>query len=135
MNAKDAKRFQLDMIADFETNGGEHGEELAGSYIQGFIKALNRWLEYNDIPSPRKVFAEGADESPKYENEVPPTPEQLKSILKQADLRAQAALGIVAFSGIRLEVLGKKTREGLDGLKVKDLPEMTISNRKVEKCL
>lgn len=138
MDTKQAKHFELDMIEDFETKGGEHGEDLAGSYIQDYVKAINRWLDFNDISPPRKIVAEGADESALYENEVPPTPQQLKDILKQADQRARAAIGIVAFSGVRLEVLGKKiprkkkTPEGLDGLKVKDLPEMTVKDGKVE---
>jgi hypothetical protein len=132
MDTKQAKRFELDMIDDFETKGGEHGEELAGSYIQNFVKAANRWLEFCDIPAPRKIVAEGAEDSVRYENEVPPTPEQLKTILGQADFRARAAIGIVAFTGVRLEVLGKKTYHGLDGLKVKDLPEMVIKDDQVE---
>jgi hypothetical protein len=132
MDTKQAKRFLIDMIEDFETKGGEDGEELAGSYIQNYVKAVNRWLDFNDVTPPRKVVAEGADESILYENEVPPTPNQLKSILEQGDFRAKAALGIVAFSGVRIQVLGKKTRKGYDGLKVKDLPEMTIKNEKVE---
>ena len=129
MDTKQAKHFLLDMIEDFETKGGEEGEELAGSYIQNYVKATNRWLEFNDITPPRKVVAEGADDSVLYENEVPPTPDQLKSILEQADFRAKTALSIVAFSGVRLEVLGKKTRKGHDGLEVKDLPEMIINNK------
>ncbi len=128
MTTKRAKRFLLTVIDDFETKGGEDGSGLAGSYIQGYVKVVNRWLEYNDIPPPRKVFAEGADQSALYENEVPPTPAQLKTILEHADLRARAALAIVAFSGVRLEVLGKKTRQGYDGLKAEDLPEMSINN-------
>jgi hypothetical protein len=132
MDTRQAKRFLLDMIEDFETKGGEEGEELAGSYIQNYVKAVNRWLDFSEITPPRKVHAEGADESARYEDEVPPTPDQLKSILDQADFRARAALSIVAFSGVRLEVLGKKTREGLDGLKVKDLPEMVIKDDKIE---
>jgi hypothetical protein len=106
MTTKRAKKFLLTIIDDFETKGGEDGSGLAGSYIQGYVKAVNRWLDYNDIPPPRKVFAEGADQSALYENEVPPTPAQLKTILEHADLRARAALAIVAFSGVRLEVLG-----------------------------
>ena len=132
MTTKRAKKFLLQMIDDFETKGGEHGEVLAGSYIQDYVKAVNRWLDHNDIPPPRKVFAEDADQSARYANEVPPTPTQLKSILEQADFRARAALGIVSFSGVRLGVLGKKKRKGLDGLKIKDLPEMTIKDGKVE---
>ena len=132
MTTKRAKRFLLEMIDDFETKGGENGEELAGSYIQDYVKAVNRWLQHNEIPPPRKVFAEDADQSALYSNEVPPTPTQLKDILEQADFRARAALGIVAFSGIRLGILGKKKRKGLDGLKVKDFPEMTIKDGKVE---
>jgi len=132
MDTKQAKRFELDMVDDFEDEGGEDGEELAGSYIQTYVKAVNRWLEFSEITPPRKVFAEGADESLLYENEVPPTPDELGSILEQADFRARAALGLVAFSGVRIQVLGKKTRKGYDGLKVKDLPEMVIKGDTVE---
>jgi hypothetical protein len=120
------------MIEDLETEGGEEGEELAGSYIQNYVKAINRWLEFNEIALPRKVHVEGADESVRYEDEVPPTPDQLKSMLGQADFRARTALSIVAFSGVRLEVLGKRTRKGLDGLKLKNLPEMIIKDDKIE---
>jgi hypothetical protein len=52
MATKRTKKFLLKMIDDFETRGGEHGEVLAGSYIQDYVKAVNRWLEYNDIPPP-----------------------------------------------------------------------------------
>jgi hypothetical protein len=63
MDTRQAKRFLLDMIDDFETKGGEEGEDLTGSYIQNYVKAVNRWFDFNDITPPRKVAAEGADES------------------------------------------------------------------------
>jgi len=43
MDMRQAKRFLLDMIEGFETEGGEEGEELAGSYIEDYVKAINRW--------------------------------------------------------------------------------------------
>jgi hypothetical protein len=30
-------RFLLDMTTDFETKGGERGEELAGGYVQNYV--------------------------------------------------------------------------------------------------
>ena len=133
MNTKRAKKFLLNMIENFETKGGEDGGDLAGSYIQNYVKSINRWLEYNDISPPKKINVEGAEESVRYENERPPTPEQLKVILEHADLRARAALSIMAFAGTRIEVLGKRVYPGgLDGLKIQDLPEMTIIGDKVD---
>lgn len=74
MSTKRAKHFLLDMIEDFESKGGEDGGDLAGSYIQNFVKSINRWLEYNDITPAKKINVEGAGDSVRYENERPPTP-------------------------------------------------------------
>jgi len=100
MTTKRAKRFLLDMIENFESKGGEDGGDLAGSYIQNFVKSINRWLEYNGITPPKKINVEGAGDSVRYENERPPTPEQLKAILEHADLRARTAISIIAFGGM-----------------------------------
>jgi hypothetical protein len=62
-------------------------------------------------------------------NEVPPTPEQLAKILNAADLKARVACAFVAFAGLRLEVLGNYL--GDDGLRIEDLPELTVKNGKV----
>ena len=52
--------------------------------------------------------------------------EEFRKILNAADLRTKAADGLVAFSGVKLEVLGSYL--GDDGLKVKDFPELVIKS-------
>ena len=133
MNTKLAKKFLLDMIDDFKSKGGEDGGDLAGSYIQNYVKSINRWLEYNEITPPKKINVEGAEDSIRYENERPPTPEQLKVLLEHADLRARTAISIIAFAGPRIESLGKRIYPGcLDGLEIQDFPEIAINGDKVE---
>jgi len=56
-----------------------------------------------------------------------PTKDELRKILSVADVRARAAIGLMAFFGLRPEVLGNY--RGTDGLKVRDIPELEIGSR------
>lgn len=97
---------------------------MRANYIDNHVKAVKFWLAHNGI------FIQGRiklswDEN-KYDNEKPPTPEELQRILDAADLRRKVAVSLMAFAGCREMVLGNY--DGSDGLRVKDLPEMTIQD-------
>jgi hypothetical protein len=118
MTPKQAANFLLDMIGELES------EKKSGSYISNCVKAVRSWLEFNEIQIQQKIKISKRDELTKFADERPPTQGEFRKILNAADLRTKAANGFVAFSGVRLEVLGNYL--GDDGLKVKDLPELTI---------
>jgi len=124
MNQKQAVNFLLDMVGELEK------EKRSGSYISNLVKPVKSWLEFNGKPVVQKIKIPGRGELTRFADERPPTQEELGRILNAADLRAKVACSLVAFSGIRLEVLGSFL--GDEGLKVGDLPEMTVGDGSVE---
>jgi hypothetical protein len=118
MNPKQASNFLMDIVTTMQK------ERKSGGYISSCIKPLKNWLEYNGIKIAQRIKIRGQDETPTLADERTPTPDELRAILHAGDLRAKTASAIIAFSGVRLEVLGDYL--GNDGLKVKDFPEMTI---------
>ncbi len=124
MDDKALKNLILDYITDMELKG------YAGSYIYSTLKAIKSWLSFNDRELRAKIKIKGSNEYPNTYDERVPTQAELKSILLSGNKRARTACSLVAFSGIRLQVLGNY--RGKDGLRVMDFPEMVISNGEVE---
>lgn len=124
MDQKQAANFILDMIGELES------EKKSGSYISNLVNAIRGWLDFNGIQIQQRIKISNRDELTRFSDERPPTQEELRRILNATDMRFRAACSIVAFSGVRLEVLGNYL--GDDGLKVQDFPEMTINNGLVE---
>jgi hypothetical protein len=113
-NPKEVTSFLIDMVSMLEARGN------AGTLIESYIKALKSWFSFNDIVVTKKIRIPYTPN--KYENEKTPSPDELNRILNHADLRAKAACSLIAFSGIRPEVMG--TIYGADGLKLGDFPEL-----------
>ncbi len=99
-------------------------EEKSGSYASTFVKAVKSWLEFNDRTPNFRVRIRGVHETKVSETERVPTNDELRKILMVADPRARVAISLIAFSGVRLEVLGNHL--GTDGLRIKDLPDLRI---------
>ncbi len=70
-----------------------------------------------------------AGTTPTLEDERVPSKEELKAILNAATERGRVIVALIAFSGVRPEVLGNN--QGTDGLRIKDLPEMQLSDKMV----
>jgi integrase len=124
MSQKEATNFILDMISKLES------EKKSGSYISNLTKALRSWFEFNEIHIQQKIKISNRDDLTRFADERPPTQEELRKILNRTDVRMRVAATLVAFSGVRLEVLGNYL--GDDGLKIRDLPELTIGKREVD---
>jgi hypothetical protein len=124
LSSRDAARFLLDIVTALEE------EKRSGSYISNCVKPVKSWLEFNGVSVVQRIKIPGRSELVRVGDEVPPSPEELGKILNAADLRAKAACALVAFSGVRLEVLGNYL--GDDGLEVRDLPELTVQKGTVE---
>ncbi|MEM3489159.1 MAG: site-specific integrase [Nitrososphaerota archaeon] len=115
----------LDFVRNLEKKG------KAGSYIIRFKKVLSSWVRFNDISLDLKsVKIKDAFRSPTIENERVPSQEELARIIRSASLRGRVSIALMAFSGLRIETIGNY--KGTDGLLISDLPELKISDGKIE---
>jgi integrase len=109
----------LDLVSALEREG------KAGSYIEGVVKAIRSWLMYRGVHIRRKIKIRGARDAPTLRDERVPTRDELRRILLSGDRRARLACALLAYSGLRVEVLGNY--RGTDGLRLRDLPELRIA--------
>jgi integrase len=97
----------------------------AGSYVRNTVKVAKSWLAHNEIILRRKIRITAANETPTLKDERVPTKEELKRIFLSSSTQARAASVIIAHAGLRPESLGNY--QGSDGLRMRDLPELTIN--------
>jgi len=114
----------LDYVSALERAG------RAGSYIESALKAVKSWLAHNGIEIRRRIKIRGVRDTPSLRDERVPTQHELRRIFLSGDKKARAACVLVAHSGLRLMTLGNY--RGLDGLRVRDFPEMKIEDGTVE---
>jgi len=124
MKPKQATDFILDMVSELED------EKKSGSYISNITKAIRSWLEYNGIQIQQRIKITNRDELTRFAGEIHPSQQELRQIFNAGDLRIKTACALVAFSGMRIEVLGNYLGE--DGLKLKDFPELAIRKARIE---
>jgi len=124
LNPREATNFILDVISGLEA------KNYKGGYIANCIKPLKSWLQFNGITIQQRIKITGRGDLVKVADERPPTPEEFGKILNMADLRAKVACSLVAFAGLRLEILGNFL--GNDGLQVRDFPDLTIFSNNIE---
>ena len=104
-------------------------EKKAPGYIKGILKAVKNWLRYNDVTLTRRIKIKNSEATPTIENEGATTKEELARVFRTSPLRVKVAESLIAFADLRPEVLGN--HDGSDGLILKDLPELKISEGKV----
>ncbi len=120
-----SEKERNDLLVDFVSNYRNAGtKERAGSYIQALIKPVKSWYAFNGKIISRKIKIKGTNTRPSLKNERVPTPEDLKNIFLSGDSRERLACAIMAFSGVRPQVLGNY--RGTDGLRISDIPDMEI---------
>lgn len=124
MSQQEATNFVLDMVGSLEDEGKN------GGYIANLVKPVKSWLDFNGKAVQQRIKIPGRGELAKVGDERTPTPEELAKILRACDLKRKAACALVAFGGLRLEVLGDYL--GNDGLEIRDLPEIVVKKRSVE---
>ncbi|NWG37245.1 MAG: hypothetical protein HXY31_06515 [Nitrososphaera sp.] len=111
-----------DHVQQLETQG------YAPSYIKGVLKAVKSWLSYNYVELKRKIKVANADMAVTLQDERVPTREELKAILNHASIRARTSAGLIAFAGLRPQVLGSASAS--DGLTLGDIPDLKIVDGK-----
>lgn len=122
------KRKMYNLLLDTVTGMEKKG--FAGSYIASVLKAVKSWLAFNAVEIAGRIKVKAAADTPTLREERVPTKDELKSILLAADEKTRLACALVAFSGLRLQTLG--SHDGLDGLTVRDFPDMDIKGQQVE---
>ena len=120
-------KAMADIIDDYVISREKKGN--AGSYIKSTVKAVKSWLLFNGIKLPRQIKVKDADKSPTLSEERIPTPEELKRIFNAGDSRERTACAFVAFTGVRIGVLGDY--KGTDGLKIKDIPDLKVDGEEI----
>ena len=116
MNRAELMTYLSGFISDLEEAG------VSGVTIHSYVKAVKSWVRFNGTRLDEKVNIPESDA--KYAEEVVPTPAEVQSLLDHSPLRVKVAVSLMAFSGLRPATIGDA--QGLDGLKVKDLPEMEV---------
>ncbi len=115
-----------DLLLDYVTSEEKKGH--AGSYIRSTLKAVKSWLAHNGKGLTVPVRVRGGDSTPTLRDEQVPTPQEVHKVLLTARLpRDRVAVLLMAHAGFRPEVLGNY--DGTDGLRVGDLPELTVKGR------
>ncbi|MEM3070684.1 MAG: site-specific integrase [Candidatus Bathyarchaeia archaeon] len=110
------------LLSDFIS--GLHREGYAPGYLEGYLKAVRSWLSYNGVELVRRIKIGNRGVTPTLEEERVPTPEELRQILNYAGDRGRCSISLMAFSGLRPQVLGDLT--GRKGLELRDLPELRV---------
>ena len=113
-----------DVVSRLEDMGKTPG------YIQQILATAKSWLKHNDVVLTRKFKVANASRTPRIENERVPTQEELARLLRVSTPRVRVAIALMAFSGLRPQVLGN--HDGSDGLMLRDLPELRVRDGKVE---
>ena len=123
-----------DMAQDFvdhmelpTTISEKTGKPFAPSYIGSYLKAIKSWAEHRKKVFQRRIAIADSNKRPTLKDERSPTPEELHRVLYAASTpaRTRASIALIAFGGSRWEVQGDYL--GLEGLRIKDFPEMKIT--------
>ena len=101
-------------------------QNYAPNYIDGILKSIKSWLVFNYIEPKRKIRIANAGIPVNIQDEQVPTKEQLQSILNVANPRTRASISLMAFSGIRPQVMAN--HDATDGLKLADLNDLVITD-------
>ncbi len=122
-NFEELKGQISDQIRKMENNG------VMGASISTSIKPMISFLKFNNLTIRLGINIKNENRNLNAEKEVIPTKEELAKILRIATIRERVAISLIAFSGLRPEVLGNI--DGSDGLMIGDIPDIAIESDKV----
>lgn len=117
-----------DTYIDFVRKKEQEGK--SGSGIAVLMQSVVSFLEFNRVAGKVKLKIGNKNVRPVKDNEHVPTNEELATILRQARTKTGLMISLMAFSGVRPEVIGNF--DGTDGLRISDLLDLNIESGKVE---
>jgi hypothetical protein len=121
MNTVELMTFVSNVISELEERGA------VGTTINSYVKAVKSWARFDGKRLDEKVNVPESENM--YAGEVVPRPDEVQTLLDHAPLRVKVAVSLMAFAGLRPGTIGDS--RGLDGLKVKDLPEMEVRDGRI----
>ena len=101
-----------------------------GSSISTSIKALISYLKFNNVIVRLGINIRNENRNLRAEREIIPSKEELSRILRTATMRERVGISLMAYSGLRPEVLGNI--DGTEGLAIGDIVDLSIAKGKVE---
>lgn len=125
--ARKDRRGVEDLLSDFINR--LHREGHSPTYLGNYLKVVRSWLNYNEIRLVRRIKIGNRRATPTLDDERVPTRGELRQILNYGSERGRCSISIMAFAGLRPQVLGDM--RGRDGLEIRDIPEMRIETRNV----
>jgi integrase len=125
--AKRDVRKMEDLLMDFVAE--LHQEGRAPSYITSYLTSVKSWLNFHGVRLVRRIKVGNTNLTPTIEDERIPTPSELLQILSYTGSRGKCSMALIAFSGLRPQVLGDLT--GRNGLEIRDFPEIKIEGKSV----
>ena len=126
------EEMAFDYVQNFEARiNPKSGKKYARGYVDSNLKAVLSWARWNRKRFEMRIKIPYSNKRPTLENERIPTNDELRKVLYAATtgLRVRVEIAIMAFSGCRPEVQGNYL--GLDGLCMKGLGEVTITDKEV----
>lgn len=123
---KDRRRVE-DLLSDFISE--LHGRGNSPAYMANYLSAVKSWLSYNEIRLVRRIKIGNRSRTPTIEDERVPTRGELRQVLNYAGSRGMCSIGLMAFAGLRPQVLGDM--DGEEGLEIRDFPEMSVDGERV----
>ena len=102
----------------------ERKKGRAASYLREYGNVLSSWVRHHGLRWPRGIRYGNTNATPTLEGERVPSKEELRGVLHRASSRGRVVVALVAFAGLRFEVMGDA--QGLDGLRVKDLLDFRL---------
>jgi integrase len=123
-NFEEFKGSISDKIRDLESKG------TMGASISTSIKPLISYLKFNNIVVKLGINIKNENRNLNAEKERKPEKEELSKILRMATMRERVSISLMAFSGLRPEVLG--SIDGSDGLRIGDIKDLEIDGNKVQ---
>ena len=93
-----------DYINDLQTaKNPRSGKQYAPSYVENNLDAIRNWASWNRKKFLRKIKIPYADSTPTLDNEIVPTPSEVRRVLyaDTTSLRTRLSIAIMAFSGCR----------------------------------
>jgi hypothetical protein len=121
--AKRNRREVEDLLSDFI--GEQLKDGKSPGYLENYLKSVRSWLNYNEVRLVRRIKVGNRNLTPTIEDERVPIKKELRQILNYADERGKCSIALIAFSGLRPQVLGNADGKGLE---IRDFPELKIGD-------
>ena len=122
-NFEEFKGSISDKIRDLESKC------TMGASISTSIKPLISYLKFNNIVVKLGINIKNENRNLNAEKERKPEKEELSKILRMATMRERVSISLMAFSGLRPEVLGNI--DGSDGLRIEDIKDLEIEGNEI----